>query len=255
MSAVALQSFGFGDQLVRTLERDGGIWFVANDVCSALDIGNSRQAVSRLEDDEKGVTISDTLGGRQELTIVSESGVYALIFKSRKPIAVTFRKWVTGEVLPALRRHGRYGMVDDVTTNDAIALPIDWTDPHVIQDKMPVLALVREVRQVWGRKAAQKAWLIHGLPDPFGRDQAPTAGFIPRPVDDSVRAWAEERLVTAPGQRVRSGELWTDYQRWADQSHVHDRAGLPTFGHSLTQMGIQSMQSNGIWRLNVALAD
>ena len=83
-------------------------WFAAKDVCELLGLDNSRQAVSRLDDDEKGVINSDTLGGKQELTFVNESGMYALIFQSRKPQARAFRRWVTGEVLPSLRKYGYY---------------------------------------------------------------------------------------------------------------------------------------------------
>ena len=78
------------------------------DVCELLGLDNSRQTVSRLDDNEKGVINSDTLGGKQELTFVNESGMYALIFQSRKPQARAFRKWVTGEVLPSLRKYGYY---------------------------------------------------------------------------------------------------------------------------------------------------
>ena len=87
---------------------DGEPWLAAKDLCELLGLDNSRQAVSRLDDDEKGVISSDTLGGKQELTFVSESGMYALIFQSRKPQARAFRKWVTGEVLPSLRKYGYY---------------------------------------------------------------------------------------------------------------------------------------------------
>ena len=87
---------------------NGEPWFAAKDVCELLGLDNSRQAVSRLDDDEKGVINSDTLGGKQELTFVNESGMYALIFQSRKPQARAFRKWVTGEVLPSLRKYGYY---------------------------------------------------------------------------------------------------------------------------------------------------
>lgn len=83
-------------------------WFAAKDVCELLGLDDSRQAVSRLDDDEKGVINSDTLGGKQELTFVNESGMYALIFQSRKPQARAFRRWVTGEVLPSLRKYGYY---------------------------------------------------------------------------------------------------------------------------------------------------
>jgi prophage antirepressor-like protein len=101
--------FDFNGHRVRT-DRDeqGNPWFIAVDICNALGIKNSRQSLSRLDDDEKGVTNADTLGGRQGLTTVNESGLYALILRSRKAKAKTFRKWITGTVLPALRKDGMY---------------------------------------------------------------------------------------------------------------------------------------------------
>lgn len=103
-----LSVFNFDSQAVRTLTRDGEPWFIAADVCEALDIGNNRDAVGRLDDDDKGVASTDTLGGPQEVTIINESGLYSLIFTSRKPEAKRFKKWVTSEVLPTIRKTGGY---------------------------------------------------------------------------------------------------------------------------------------------------
>lgn len=83
-------------------------WFVAKDICDILGLTNSRQATSALDDDEKGVISNDTPGGRQAMTVVNESGMYALILQSRKPEAKAFRKWVTSEVLPSIRKYGFY---------------------------------------------------------------------------------------------------------------------------------------------------
>lgn len=83
-------------------------WFVAKDVCDALTIGNSRDAIARLDDDEKAMSVLPTQFGDKPMNIVNESGLYNLIFQSRKPEAKAFRKWVTSEVLPAIRRTGRY---------------------------------------------------------------------------------------------------------------------------------------------------
>ncbi|MCC5612730.1 Bro-N domain-containing protein [Nostoc sp. CHAB 5834] len=110
MSALALQNFGFNDHLVRVSVVDGNTWFVGQDVCKALGISKYRDALATLDDDERGSVLVDTLGGRQMMTIISESGLYALIFKSRKAVAVQFRKWVTGEVLPSIRKAGGYGL-------------------------------------------------------------------------------------------------------------------------------------------------
>ena len=101
--------FNFGAHAVRVITRNNQPWFVASDVCNALGYINSRDAVAKhLDDDEKGVANSDTLGGKQQLTIISESGLYALVLRSRKPEARKFAKWVTSEVLPSIRQTGGY---------------------------------------------------------------------------------------------------------------------------------------------------
>ncbi|MFR6633421.1 MAG: phage antirepressor [Atopobiaceae bacterium] len=96
--------------------------FVAKDVCAALGLGNSRQALSRLDDDEKGVISTDTPGGEQQMQAVNEAGLYVLVLSSRKPEAKAFKRWVTHEVLPALRRDGGYMVArDDETPEETMA--------------------------------------------------------------------------------------------------------------------------------------
>ena len=95
---------------LRTVMVDGEPWFVAADVCRALELGNTAQALTRLDVDEKGVILNDTPGGKQEMSTVNEPGFYSLVLGSRKPEAKAFKRWVTHEVLPALRKTGRYTM-------------------------------------------------------------------------------------------------------------------------------------------------
>lgn len=101
-------TFNENNKPIRVEVVDGEPWFVAKDVCDALGIENNRNAASRLDDDEKGASIVRTPSGEQQMTTVNESGLYSLIFQSRKPEAKKFRKWVTGEVLPSIRKTGRY---------------------------------------------------------------------------------------------------------------------------------------------------
>lgn len=93
---------------VRTIMTDGEPLFVAKDVCDILGLSNSRKALTRLDEDEKGVTLSDTLGGKQNLSVVNEYGLYNLVLASRKPEAKAFKRWITHEVIPAIRKHGGY---------------------------------------------------------------------------------------------------------------------------------------------------
>lgn len=112
---MSIEMFSYGQDLLRTLTINGEPAFNAADVCAILDIRNSRDAISRLDDDEKGVGTTYTLGGIQSATYVTESGLYSLVFTSRKPEAKAFKRWITGTVLPALRKTGTYSTVPALT--------------------------------------------------------------------------------------------------------------------------------------------
>ena len=103
-----IQVFEYQNSKVRTVDMDGEAWFVLKDVCAVLGISNNRMAADRLDDDEKGVSLIDTLGGKQEMVIVNESGLYHIILRSDKPEAAPFRRWVTNDVLPTIRKTGSY---------------------------------------------------------------------------------------------------------------------------------------------------
>ncbi len=100
--------FNFGKHQVRTLLIDDQPWFVATDVAFALLYAEAKDMTRNLDDDEKGRQIVPTPGGDQELLVINESGLYSAILRSRKAEAKRFKKWVTAEVLPAIRKHGRY---------------------------------------------------------------------------------------------------------------------------------------------------
>lgn len=93
---------------VRAIQIEGEPWFVAADVCRTLEIGNTSQALSRLDEDEKDVILNDTLGGVQKMSIVNEPGLYTLVLGSRKDEAKSFKRWITHEVIPSIRKTGKY---------------------------------------------------------------------------------------------------------------------------------------------------
>lgn len=126
----ALSVFEYETQAVRMVLRDEEPWWVLSDVCTALEITNSRNAAARLDDDEKGVHSMDTLGGRQELTLVNQSGLYNLIFSSRKEEAKRFRKWVTSVVLPSIRKTGSYSARPAPVAEPATTLLERLADPE-----------------------------------------------------------------------------------------------------------------------------
>lgn len=128
---------------IRTTTINGEPWFVAVDVCKALEIQNNRDAISRLDADEKGVASTDTLGGKQELTIVNEPGLYALVLGSRKPEAKAFKRWITHEVIPTIRKHGAYMTPETIE--------------KVLSDPDTIIKLATELKEERERTAALNA--------------------------------------------------------------------------------------------------
>lgn len=100
-----LQTFKYNENEVRTVQHNGNTWWVLKDVCEVLDLSNPSKVAERLEDDERS---NFKLGRQGEAIIINESGLYNVILRSDKPEAKPFRKWVTSEVLPTIRKHGAY---------------------------------------------------------------------------------------------------------------------------------------------------
>ena len=120
-------------------DENGEPWFVAADVAKVIDVQNIRRNLESLDDDEKGVYNLYTLGGNQNLTTVNESGLYALIIRSHKPEAKAFRKWITSEVIPSIRKTGSYSITK---TNMDIAIYSD--DP--LERGKAIVAMLEEER-------------------------------------------------------------------------------------------------------------
>ncbi len=218
--------FDFDDNLVRTTIIDGEPWFVAADVCRVLGHSNPTMAISNLDDDER-MTLSITddewadlsisegqRGGARFLNIVSEPGLYMLIFTSRKPAAKRFRKWVTSEVLPALRKHGHYQMPE----RDPAPRP--GAAEMVQREWEGWLSAVREARLVHGTTAARRIWAQSPLPPLGGEPPAQEAENI----DDSSQIVsfirARYQLTGNPADRVRASDMASDLMDWQREQHL-----------------------------------
>lgn len=107
-----IRIFEYEGNEVRTVEINGEIWWVLKDVCRVLGIHNHRDVAARLKEKEKGVAKIDTLGGEQHLIIISEAGLYKVIMRSNKPAAEKFTDWVVYDVLPSIRKTGKYAPLE-----------------------------------------------------------------------------------------------------------------------------------------------
>lgn len=210
-----LTTFDYDSQAVRTVMIDGAPWFVAVDVCRILDLQNPTQVLLRLDEDEKGLYTVDTLGGPQSLNVVSESGLYALIFTSRKAEAKAFRKWVTSVVLPSLRREGVFVMGQDTPHPDIGAPSPAFGFDMARQDVSNWLAIVREARLLKGPKTAARIWDASPLATLVG-DQVPDVMTQTRAAVDDVAAFVGDAFdITGSGyDRIPAREMIGMYRQW-----------------------------------------
>lgn len=181
-----LTSYSFEEKAVRVVMIAGEPWFVANDVCAVLAVGNARHALTRLDDDEKGVVLNDTLGGTQEMNVVSESGMYSLVMGSRKPEAKRFRKWVTAEVLPSIRKTGKYEL-PGYEPPPTLPEDINFTNIQI------GVNAVRTAMRLFGNAEARSIWVQLGLPAPIVDSFPVISGDN---LAEPLKAWLEDKTET-----------------------------------------------------------
>nr|DAF55506.1 MAG TPA: repressor domain protein [Myoviridae sp. ctLYp5] len=118
----SVQSFNFNQNQIQVINKNGEAWFIASEVAAMLGYRDSYNMTRILDNDEKGTHNVSTLGGNQDVSVINESGFYHAAFKSRKPEVKPFRKWVTSEVLPTIRKTGGYQIGQKTTADDRTGL-------------------------------------------------------------------------------------------------------------------------------------
>lgn len=244
-----LTPFAFGNNMIRVrMDKNGNPWFVAKDVAAILDIQNIRQNLTELDDDEKGVCIAYTPGGNQEMTTISESGLYAFVFRSRKPEARAFSKWVRAEVLPALRKTGSYAMPGGLASRRA-ALPDDLPPE--------ALSLRPAMRQRLWRDALDSARLENGALDLavqwFGKLCRLMAAQPPAPDSRAqmVRDFVTACCVMVPGASVKASVLYEAMRRWR-RGKPGEIPSMRIFGEIMGTLACR-LKSNGSVYRDIAL--
>ena len=157
-AATNIIPFAFEDRLVRAVHKNDEPWLVGKDVCEILRIKDYHQALERLDDDERGGCSVPTPSGEQIMIIVSEPGVYRLIFTSRRPEAERFKRWLAHEVLPAIRKTGRFEARQP--GEEPVILPVTTETAREIEIK---LAMVNTAARIFGAERARAVWREQGL--------------------------------------------------------------------------------------------
>lgn len=209
--------FAYGDQQVRVVTRDGEPWFVAADIAKTLGYRIAPDMVRSLDEDEKGTQIVRTPGGHQQMTIISEAGLYSAIMRSRVEGAQAFKRWVTHDVLPSIRKRGGY------LTPEAAEKAL--TDPDFI------IRLATSLKEERARRQAAEAQIEADAPHTrFGRTISGTDGdLLVRQVADLITQGGRPISGVALFKWLRShgwlcsnqGRLWNSPTKWAlEQGYV-----------------------------------
>ena len=257
MNTASMVPFAFGDNMVRLVRDErGDPWFLAKDVCRVLELGNPTEALRNLDEDEK-ITLSNPEGNPRagvphSYNMISESGLYALVFRSRKQEAKAFSKWVRSEVLPTLRRTGRYAMPG-----------MDSAGPEVLHHVKPavrerLLSTAQRVINMNGGGTLEEVEALflrycqlisHGTAVP-GAGEA----HIDAAIEKEILRFAEECCQPDGNNRIQATRLYTAFARWWQKKHREPAPSMHLFGRVLPQLYRKTKCGGHTWYLNIRLA-
>lgn len=217
-----LQVFSYNGADVRTVEKDGQPWWVLKDVCEVLELDSPHKVANRLDDDEKGRNLIPTPGGKQEMAVINESGLYNVILRSDKPQAKPFRKWVTSEVLPTIRKTGQY----NASAKPNKALEIKETNARVrLSNQFLKLAKVdtlsKEYKNILVAKAAEALTGVQLIPLPVSSQKMYSATEIA----DMLGVTAQKIGKISNQHDMKTSE----YGEWYRSKSQHSNKEVDTF--------------------------
>ncbi len=208
---------------VRSIMVNDEPYFVGKDVADILGYSNTRDALAKhVDDEDKGVAKCDTLGGSQDLIVINESGLYSLILSSKLPSAKCFKRWVTSEVLPAIRKHGLYAMDDILKNPDAM---IEALQAYKAE-RMQRLALEAE-------NAVQKQQITEMQPKvSYYNVVLQSPDVVPITVIAKDYGWSAQKLneyLHDAGVQFKQGrKIWILYQKYAEKGYTQTKTSIYT---------------------------
>ena len=209
---------------IRTAAIDGKPFFVGKDVAEVLGYSNSRKALlDHVDEEDKGVTKCDTLGGVQELVVINESGLYSLILSSKLPKAKVFKRWVTSEVLPAIHKHGVYAVEQLLNNPDALITAL-----KAYKDEKEKRLVAEKQRDALTITVEESKQLIHSLqPKASYYDMVLAApDLVSITVIAKDYGWSGVRMneyLRSKGIQYKQGCTWILYADYADKGYTGTR--------------------------------
>ncbi|MGV7251880.1 BRO family protein [Mycobacterium kansasii] len=222
MSAIEL--FTYTDHQVRVVIIDGEPWFILADLCRVLEIASPGNVAARLADDQKGIHLTETPGGRQQMVIVSEPGMYEVVIRSDKPEAVTFRRWITGTVLPEIRKTGSYSTAPALTDDELIHRALEVSARRVAELTERVAELEPQAQVATKLLDAEGDLSVRDAAQSLTRAGIKTGERRLFSVLDTHMRWI--RRAGDGRYRVLQSAIDSGYMSVLPQSHFHPRTGV-----------------------------
>lgn len=252
-----LSPFAFGDNLIRAcLNENGEPWFVAGDVCRVLGLDNVTEALRPLDEDEK-ITIRNSEGNPRagiphQYALISESGLYALVFRSRKPQARSFSKWVRAEVLPSLRRNGSYAMPGrEARAADGIPdIPEMYALRPVQRQRLWQDALQTARLDNEGSAAAVR-WFIQLCRMATARPVEKNG--VERECVERILRFADEECCRDAGGRINASRLYEAFVLWWYARFTENAPAIHVFGRVMPARFAKVKRGGRTWYLGLRL--
>lgn len=212
-----MQNFNFEHQNIRTVIINEEPYFVGKDVADVLGYSNTQKAIlNHVDEEDKGVTKWDTLGGKQELIVINESGLYSLILKSKLPTAKKFKRWVTSEVLPSIRKHGMYAR-DELLDNPDLLLDVVTSLKEEREKRLMAEQQVNELQP----KATYYDLILQN-------DSLVSISKIAK--DYGMSGVALNKKLHELGIQFKQGKTWLLYQKYASRGYTQSKTEIVNGG-------------------------
>lgn len=212
-----MQNFNFEHQNIRTVVINEEPYFVGKDVADVLGYSNTQKAIlNHVDEEDKGVTKWDTLGGKQELIVINESGLYSLILKSKLPTAKKFKRWVTSEVLPSIRKHGMYAR-DELLDNPDLLLDVVTSLKEEREKRLMAEQQVNELQP----KATYYDLILQN-------DSLVSISKIAK--DYGMSGVALNKKLHELGIQFKQGKTWLLYQKYASRGYTQSKTEIVNGG-------------------------
>ncbi|AQZ43487.1 phage antirepressor [Listeria monocytogenes] len=212
-----MQNFNFEHQNIRTVIINEEPYFVGKDVAEVLGYSNTQKAIlNHVDEEDKGVTKWDTLGGKQELIVINESGLYSLILKSKLPTAKRFKRWVTSEVLPSIRKHGMYAR-DELLDNPDLLLDVVTSLKEEREKRLMAEQQVNELQP----KATYYDLILQN-------DSLVSISKIAK--DYGMSGVALNKKLHELGIQFKQGKTWLLYQKYASRGYTQSKTEIVNGG-------------------------